>query len=92
MAEEVDPHGGPTSPDPLLRWAVQHPGDGARAFVRGAAAAVAAPGLSGRDRLAVPALVVDDANRAAVRLCRSLHLASRPLAAAAPEAGGQEGP
>jgi GNAT superfamily N-acetyltransferase len=48
---EVDPHGPLPVEDVLLRWAAQGPGGGSRAFVRGGAAAVAAPGLSGRDRL-----------------------------------------
>ncbi len=51
-AYETDPYALPTT-DPLLRWAAQHPGSGSRAFVRGAAVAVAAPALSLRDRLAV---------------------------------------
>jgi ribosomal protein S18 acetylase RimI-like enzyme len=46
----------PASPavhDPLVRWAAQEPGGDSRVFARGEAVAVAAPGLSGRDRLVV---------------------------------------
>ena len=57
---ELDPGTGPrrsTDPfpnaDPLCRWAAGHPDGGSRIFVRGAAVAVAAPGLSMRDRLVV---------------------------------------
>jgi len=53
VTSEIDPHVGLPSRDPLLRWAAQRPGDGSRAFVRGGAVAVAAPGLSVRDRLVV---------------------------------------
>jgi RimJ/RimL family protein N-acetyltransferase len=42
-----------TGDDPLLVWAAQGLASGVRAFTRGDAVAVAAPGLSGHDRLAV---------------------------------------
>lgn len=45
--------------DPLVRWALQEPGSGARTYTRGAAVAVAAPGLSGRDRLVVAGPAAD---------------------------------
>ncbi|SEG29850.1 Acetyltransferase (GNAT) family protein [Actinacidiphila yanglinensis] len=45
--------------DPLVRWAAQEPGGASRVFIRGDAVAVAAPGLSGRDRLVVAGPAAD---------------------------------
>ena len=47
------------APDPLLAWAAQGFAPGVRAFMRGDAVAVASPGLSGRDRLAVGGSIAD---------------------------------
>jgi GNAT superfamily N-acetyltransferase len=47
--------------DPLLVWAAQGLAPGVRAFARGGAVAVAAPEVSGRDRLAVRGGIADTA-------------------------------